>query len=120
MRQYFLTLPAELGEAAAIDGASPFRTFWSVYAPLAMPGLAVVGILAFNYHWNEFFRPLIFSISEENYTLPLGLVTLQGNLGTGSVSTVLAGVLLSMIPAVLVFVFGQRRLRDGLTAGIGK
>ena len=120
MRQYFLTLPAELGEAAAIDGAGPFRTFWSVYAPLAAPGLAVVGILAFNYHWNEFFRPLIFSISEENYTLPLGLVTLQGNLGTGSVATVLAGVVLSMIPAVLVFIFGQRRLREGLTAGIGK
>jgi multiple sugar transport system permease protein len=120
MRQYFLTLPAELGEAAAIDGAGPFRTFWSVYFPLAAPALAVVGILAFNYHWNEFFRPLIFSISEENYTLPLGLVTLQGNLGTGSVSTVLAGVVLSMIPAVLVFVFGQRRLREGLTAGIGK
>jgi multiple sugar transport system permease protein len=120
MRQYFLTLPADLGEAAAIDGAGPFRTFWSVYAPLAAPGLAVVGILAFNYHWNEFFRPLIFSISEQNYTLPLGLVTLQGNLGTGSVSTVLAGVILSMIPAVLVFIFGQRRLREGLTAGIGK
>jgi multiple sugar transport system permease protein len=120
MRQYFMTMPAELGEAAAIDGAGPFRTFWSVYAPLAAPGLAVVGILAFNYHWNEFFRPLIFSISEENYTLPLGLVTLQGNLGTGSVATVLAGVILSMIPAVLVFVFGQRRLREGLTAGIGK
>jgi multiple sugar transport system permease protein len=120
MRQYFMTMPAELGEAAAIDGAGPFRTFWSVYAPLAAPGLAVVGILAFNYHWNEFFRPLIFSISEENYTLPLGLVTLQGNLGTGSVATVLAGVVLSMIPAVLVFIFGQRRLREGLTAGIGK
>jgi multiple sugar transport system permease protein len=120
MRQYFMTMPAELGEAAAIDGAGPFRTFWSVYMPLAAPGLAVVGILAFNYHWNEFFRPLIFSISEENYTLPLGLVTLQGNLGTGSVATVLAGVVLSMIPAVLVFVFGQRRLREGLTAGIGK
>jgi multiple sugar transport system permease protein len=120
MRQYFLTLPPELGEAAAIDGATPFRTFWSIYAPLAMPGLVVVGILAFNYHWNEFFRPLIFSISEENYTLPLGLVTLQGNLGTGSVSTVLAGVVLSMIPAVLVFAFGQRRLREGLTSGIGK
>jgi hypothetical protein len=57
---------------------------------------------------------------EQNYTLPLGLVSLQGNLGTGSVATVLAGVVLSMIPAVLVFVFGQRRLREGLTAGIGK
>ncbi|GAA2091751.1 carbohydrate ABC transporter permease [Microlunatus panaciterrae] len=120
MRQYFLGLPAELAEAAAIDGASPFRTFVSVYAPLAMPGLAIVGILAFNYHWNEFFRPLIMTISEQNFTLPLGLVSLQGNLGTGSVSTVLAGVVLSMIPALIVFVFGQRPLREGLTAGTSK
>ena len=120
MRQYFMGLPAELGEAAAIDGAGPFRTFFSIYAPLAMPGMAIVGILAFNYHWNEFFRPLIMTISEENFTLPLGLVTLQGNLGTGSVSTVLAGVVLSMLPALLVFVLGQRPLREGLTAGSNK
>jgi multiple sugar transport system permease protein len=120
MRQYFLGLPAELGEAAAIDGAGPFRTFTSVYAPLAMPGLAIVGILAFNYHWNEFFRPLILTISEQNFTLPLGLVTLQGNLGTGSVATVLAGVVLSMIPALVVFFVGQRPLREGLTAGTSK
>jgi len=120
MRQYFLGLPPELGEAAAIDGAGPLRTFTSVYAPLAMPGLAIVGILAFNFHWNEFFRPLILTISEENFTLPLGLVSLQGNLGTGSVSTVLAGVVLSMIPALVVFVVGQRPLREGLTAGSSK
>lgn len=120
MRQYFLGLPADLGEAAAIDGASPWRTFRSVYAPLAMPGMAIVGILAFNYHWNEFFRPLIMTISEQNFTLPLGLVSLQGNLGTGSISVVLAGVILSMIPALVVFMFGQRALRDGLTAGTGK
>ncbi|BAS16457.1 L-arabinose transport system permease protein AraQ [Arthrobacter sp. Hiyo8] len=120
MRQYFLGLPADLGEAAAIDGASPWRTFRSVYAPLAMPGMAIVGILAFNYHWNEFFRPLILTISEQNFTLPLGLVSLQGNLGTGSISVVLAGVILSMIPALVVFMFGQRALRDGLTAGTGK
>jgi len=120
MRQYFLGLPAELAEAAAIDGAGPFRTFRSVYAPLAMPGLAIVGILAFNFHWNEFFRPLILTISEQNFTLPLGLVTLQGNLGTGSVATVLAGVVLSMIPALVVFFFGQRPLREGLTAGTSK
>ena len=56
-------------------------------------------------------------ISERNYTLPLGLVTLQGNLGTGSISVVLAGVVLSMLPAVVVFLFGQRYLREGLTAG---
>lgn len=120
MRQYFLGLPADLAEAAAIDGASPWRTFRSVYAPLAVPGLAIVGILAFNFHWNEFFRPLIMTISEQNFTLPLGLVSLQGNLGTGSISVVLAGVVLSMIPALVVFMFGQRALRDGLTAGTGK
>ncbi len=117
MRQYFMGLPDELGEAAQIDGAGPWRTFFSVYAPLATPGLAIVGILAFNYHWNEFFRPLIMTISEENFTLPLGLVSLQGNMGTGSVATVLAGVVISMIPALVVFVFGQRTLREGLTAG---
>ena len=92
----------------------------TVEMALATPGLAIVWILAFNYHWNEFFRPLIMTISEENFTLPLGLVTLQGNLGTGSISTVLAGVVLSMIPALLVFVFGQKPLREGLTAGVGK
>ena len=120
MRQYFLGLPSELGEAASIDGAGPWRTFRSVYAPLAMPGMAIVGILAFNFHWNEFFRPLILSISEQNFTLPLGLVALQGNLGTGSISVVLAGVVLSMIPALVVFIVGQRPLREGLTAGAGK
>lgn len=120
MRQYFMGLPAELAEAAEIDGAGPWRVFFGVYLPLATPGLAIVGILAFNYHWNEFFRPLIMTISEENFTLPLGLVTLQGNLGGGSVSTVLAGVVLSMIPALLVFIFGQKPLREGLTAGAGK
>lgn len=120
MRQYFMGLPEELGEAAEMDGAGPWRVFFSVYLPLATPGLAIVGILAFNYHWNEFFRPLIMIISEQNFTLPLGLVSLQGNLGTGAVSTVLAGVVLSMIPALFVFIFGQKPLREGLTAGTGK
>ena len=119
-RQYFMVIPTALGEAAQLDGAGPWRTFFGVYLPLATPALAIVGILAFNYHWNEFFRPLIMTISDQNFTLPLGLVTLQGNLGTGSISTVLAGVILSMIPALLVFFFGQKPLREGLTAGVGK
>ena len=119
-RQYFRGRPVELGGAAEIDGAGPWKTFFSIYLPLSAPGLAIVGILAFNYHWNEFFRPLIMTISEQNFTLPLGLVSLQGKLGSGSVSTVLAGVIISMIPALLVFVFGQKPLREGLTAGAGK
>nr|BFD86490.1 carbohydrate ABC transporter permease [Streptomyces sp. Xyl84] len=121
MRQYFLGMPRDLGEAAMLDGAGPWRIFRSVYAPLAAPGLAIVGVLAFNYHWNEFFRPLILETSAQNYTLPLGLVSLQGNLGTGSVSVVLAGVVLSMLPAVAVFVVGQRPLREGITsAGVNR
>jgi multiple sugar transport system permease protein len=121
MRQYFMGMPKDLGEAAMLDGAGPWRVFRSVYAPLAAPGLAIVGVLAFNYHWNEFFRPLILETSGQNYTLPLGLVSLQGNLGTGSVSVVLAGVVLSMIPAVAVFVVGQRPLREGITsAGVNR
>ncbi|MFE6286358.1 carbohydrate ABC transporter permease [Streptomyces sp. NPDC057877] len=121
MRQYFLGMPKDLGEAAMLDGAGPWRIFRSVYAPLAAPGLAIVGVLAFNYHWNEFFRPLILETSAQNYTLPLGLVSLQGNLGTGSISVVLAGVVLSMLPAVAVFVVGQRPLREGITsAGVNR
>ncbi|GAA1179883.1 multiple sugar transport system permease protein [Nesterenkonia xinjiangensis] len=120
MRQYFLNLPGDYAEAASLDGAGPWRVFFSVYLPLSAPGMAIVGILAFNYHWNEFFRPLVLVNSEENFTLPLGLVSLQGHLGTGSISVVLAGVVLSMIPALIVFLFGQRYLREGLTAGAGK
>jgi multiple sugar transport system permease protein len=121
MRQYFRSMPKDIGEAALIDGAGPWRIFRSVYAPLAAPGLAIIGVLAFNYHWNEFFRPLILETSTENFTLPLGLVSLQGNLGTGSISVVLAGVVLSMIPALLVFIVGQRPLREGITsAGINR
>lgn len=116
MRQYFLSMPRDMGEAAMVDGASPWKVFSKVYAPLATPGLAIVGILAFNYHWNEFFRPLILVTSTENFTLPLGLVSLQGRLGTGSISVVLAGVVLSMIPAVIVFLFGQRQLREGIAS----
>lgn len=120
MRQNFMGIPESLTEAAQVDGASSWRTFRSIYLPLSVPGLAVVGILAFNGIWNEFFRPLIMTISEQNFTLPLGLVSLQGRLGTGSMSTVLAGVVLSMIPALIVFIFGQRPLREGLTAGAVK
>ncbi|MGO4956082.1 carbohydrate ABC transporter permease [Luteococcus sp. Sow4_B9] len=117
MRQYFMGIPDSLAEAAQIDGATPWQIFSRIYLPLATPGLAIVGILAFNGIWNEFFRPLIMTISQENFTLPLGMVSLQGQLGTGSMSTVLAGVVLSMIPALIVFVIGQRPLREGLTAG---
>jgi multiple sugar transport system permease protein len=117
MRQHFLRMPADWDEAATLDGASPWRVFRSIYLPLSKSSMAVVAVIAFNYFWNELFRPLIFLNSEHNFTLPLGLVSLRGDQGSGSISIVLAGVVLSAIPSILVFAFGQRHIREGVTAG---
>jgi len=117
LRQYFMTMPNDYEEAALIDGADQWQVFWRVYLPLATPGLAILSVLAFNTHWNEFFRPLIFLSTNENFTLPLGIVTLFGYLGTGSVSVVLAGVVLSLIPVMVVYLVGQRYLIEGIAMG---
>ena len=117
MRQYFMGLPNELEEAAVIDGAGSLRVFWSIYLPLGLPGLAILAILTFNGSWNEFFRPLIFLTSQHNFTVPLGLVTLYGYMSTGSISVVLAGVVLSVLIVLTVYLFGQRYLIEGLTMG---
>ncbi|GIT81287.1 sugar ABC transporter permease [Leifsonia sp. LS1] len=117
MRQYFMQMPRELGEAARIDGASQWGVFRHVYARMASPAIATLAILNFSGFWAEFYRPLIFLQSQGNFTLPLGLVGLQGNLGTGSISVVLAGVILAMIPSVLLFIFAQRYFIEGVTAG---
>lgn len=117
MRQYFMQMPPELGEAARIDGASHFKVFLFVYARMASPAIATLAILNFSGFWAEFYRPLIFLQSQSHFTLPLGLVGLQGNLGTGSISIVLAGVILTMIPSVILFIFAQRYFIEGVTAG---
>ncbi|MGN8027134.1 carbohydrate ABC transporter permease [Microbacterium sp. 22242] len=117
MRQYFMQMPRELGEAARIDGASQWGVFFHVYARMAAPAISTLAILNFSGFWAEFYRPLIFLQSQSNFTLPLGLVGLQGNLGTGSISVVLAGVVLAMIPSVLLFIFAQRYFIAGVTAG---
>ena len=117
MRQYFMQMPKELGEAARIDGASQWGVFFHVYARMAAPAISTLAILNFSGFWAEFYRPLIFLQSQSNFTLPLGLVGLQGNLGTGSISVVLAGVVLAMIPSVLLFIFAQRYFISGVTAG---
>ena len=85
--------------------------------PLAKGGLAVLAILTFNGYWNEFLRPLIFLSSQEKFTLPVGLVSLQGYMGTGSISVVLAGVLVSLIPVLIIYLIGQRYLVEGLMVG---
>lgn len=117
LRQYFMGLPPELEEAAVLEGASIWRVFWNIYLPLGLPGFAILAILTFNGTWNDYFRPLIFLTSQQNFTVPLGVVTLFGYLGTGSISVVLAGVVLSLLVVLVVYLVGQRYLIEGLTAG---
>jgi multiple sugar transport system permease protein len=117
MRQYFLQMPPELGESARVDGASHFQVFSKIYARLAIAPMATLAVLNFAGYWNEFFRPLIFLSSTNKFTLPVGLVSLQGNLGTGSVSVVLAGVVLALIPSIAVFILAQRYFVEGVTVG---
>jgi multiple sugar transport system permease protein len=114
LRQFFLTIPTELEEAATIDGASPLQSFLRIILPLGAPGISVLAILSFNSHWNEFFRPLIFLSSWDRFTVPLGLVALRGYMGTGSVAVTLAGVTIALVPVVLVFVLAQRYLIEGI------
>ncbi|MFN8440858.1 MAG: carbohydrate ABC transporter permease [Caldilineaceae bacterium] len=117
LRQYFMQIPKEFEEVALIDGASQWYIFSRVYLPLVAPGLAVLAVLAFNGTWNEFYRPLVFIITDTNFTIPLGLNTLKGYMMTGSISVVLAGVTLSMIPVILVYLVGQRYLIEGIMMG---
>lgn len=117
MRQYFLQMPLEIGEAARVDGASHWQVFLRIYAPMAFPPMATLGVLTFASYWNEFYRPLIFLQSNDKFTLPVGLVSLQGNFGTGSISIVLAGVVIALIPSVVVFLFAQRYFVQGIVAG---
>jgi multiple sugar transport system permease protein len=115
LRQFFLTIPTELEDAAKIDGANPLQIYSRIILPLGAPALSVLAIFTFNGTWNEFFRPLIFLKTWEKFTLPLGLITLRGVEGTGSISVVLAGVSLSILPILLVFLFAQRYLIEGIT-----
>lgn len=117
MRQYFMGVPKDFEEAALIDGAGQLGIFGRIYLPLVAPGLAVLAVLTFNGHWNEFFRPLIFLLSRENFTIPLGLNVLKGYMMTGSVSIVLAGVAMSLVPVVAVYFIGQRYLIEGIMMG---
>jgi multiple sugar transport system permease protein len=115
LRQFFLTIPHELEEAARVDGAGYLRTFLQIILPLAGAGLSALAIFTFNFHWNEFFRPLLFINTWDQMTLPLGLTIMKGFLGVGNVAAIMAGVSMGIIPVLIVFLFAQRYLIEGVT-----
>ncbi len=115
LRQYFMTIPRDLEDAARVDGAGFFEIYWRIMMPLVAPALVTLTIFSFNYHWNEFFRPLIFLSTWEQMTLPLGLTVLRGYLGTGNTAAVMAGVTMALAPVLVVFLLFQRYLIEGIT-----
>lgn len=117
LRQYFLQIPGDFEEAAMIDGANQWQIFRRIYFPLASPGLAILAVLTFNGKWNDYFTPLIFMNTKERFPITLGIVDLQGYMATGSISVVLAGIVLSTIPVIIIYIFGQRYLIEGLMMG---
>jgi raffinose/stachyose/melibiose transport system permease protein/N-acetylglucosamine transport system permease protein len=118
MTGFYKTLPFELEEAAALDGASPFRTFWEVMLPLARPGIASLLILNFINWWNEFFYALLFVRERSQYTVTLGLTYLdQQATYSGKWVGIFAGMTLTMIPVLIIFGLLQKQIARGLTAG---
>ena len=112
----FRSLPREMFEAAAVDGASPLQIFWSIGRPLAGPTTRTIITLNFIWLWNELLFGLLILQSAQKRTLMAGLAALQGEHST-PVPLLAAGLLISLIPTLLVFLFVQRSLTHGLTAG---
>ncbi len=122
LRQFILTLPFELDEAAMIDGAGRVRILGSVILPNAKPALATVAIFSFIAHWNDFFGPLIFLNSPENFTIPLGLYSLKtyvGDPGEPKDHLLMAGTVIATLPIIVVFFAAQRYFVQGIvTTGL--
>ena len=116
LRQHFLALPAELEEAARIDGAGHLRTFLRVILPLSGPSLATLGILCFTYWWNDLLLPLVMISDTDRQTLPVGLVLLAGRFSTGSLGTIAAGIAMAIVPVLVVFIAAQRYIVQSIAS----
>lgn len=116
LRQFFMTIPTELDDAAKIDGASLFRTYWTLMLPLSKPALATVAIFTFFGCWNDFMGPLIYVDSQKLWTLPLGLKIFAGSgvLVRPQWTLLMASSLLTMLPPTIVFFAAQRTFVQGI------
>jgi multiple sugar transport system permease protein len=113
LRQFFMTLPKELDEAARIDGASEFGIYWRIILPLSGPALATLAIFHFMYNWNDFLWPLLITSSTEMRTLPAGLALFVGQ-HVVEYGVVMAGAVLTLLPLLVAFLFAQRYFIQGI------
>jgi multiple sugar transport system permease protein len=116
LRQYFLTIPRDLVDAARMDGASLFSIFWRVYLPLSKPAVAALAIFVFKDAWNDLLHPLVYLPTDMHQTtLTVGLAFFQQQLQMGGKFTVLmAGAFLSILPLLIVFFIAQRQFIEGI------
>ena len=115
LRQFFISIPKELEEAAVLDNAGPWKIFLRVILPLSKPALATLFLLAFLTNWNDFLLPLAVLFSPENLTLPPGLGLLQGAYTT-SYEIIMAGAVVATVPALLLFIVAQRFIIEGVAS----
>jgi ABC-type glycerol-3-phosphate transport system permease component len=119
MRQFFLTIPYDLEEAAMLDGAGTFGTFWRVMLPISTPALAAVAILSFQGTWNGFFWPLVILQAKQHWTLPLGLTQFRFLYSTNW-PPLMAMTVIATIPIVLLYIFFQRYFVGGTVSAAVK
>ena len=119
LRGFFTAIPAELQDAAYIDGCTTFDFFWRILLPLARPALSAVAALTMIVSWNDFLIPLVVLNSEAFWTLPLGTMQFQGQYGS-DLALVSAFITLSAIPTIVFYIFAERQIVTGLTAGAVK
>ncbi len=113
LRQFFLTIPRELDEAALVDGASRFRIYWNIDLPLATSAMIVVGLLDFMSTWNDFLPQMLYINTMDRYTVAVGLQNLLGKYSSKWNIVLTASVIVSL-PCVIVFLFGQKHIIGGI------
>jgi raffinose/stachyose/melibiose transport system permease protein len=116
MRAFFKDLPRELDDAARVDGANEFQIFWQIMLPLARPGLMTVALLEFLWSWNDLLLPLVFLVTDDLRTLPVGMLFFQGRF-TIDYGLMSAGVLIISLPVTILFLVFQRDFVKGLASG---
>jgi multiple sugar transport system permease protein len=114
LRQFFLSIPSEIEDAARIDGATSWGIFTRILLPLSQPALVALAIFAFRTSWNDFTWPLIAMTKQNMLTLPVALALLRNNYSSESFGPIMAGAVVSALPILLVFVLANRRIVEGV------
>lgn len=115
LRQFFMSIPKELSEAAIIDGCGDWRIFWQLILPLSRPALLVVALFCFMGVWNDFLGPLIYLMDPNQFTLALGLQQFQNKHGGTDITIVMAASSLMVIPVIIMFFFAQKSFIEGIS-----